>query len=403
MRAQSQIVPGSATDALMLERRRRGICLLIEHMNEHARDRAERRVCRQRLRQQRADRLAVAVSLGERWAASAPHSPAITTFLSDALAIANNQHEVRENVLLRSGCFHHIRLSLEAGTEAQQQLALALVRALCTSRHNRRELRRAGIIPPLVMLLLPSVAVQQQAGAAAALLALVQGDRAIGSANSNANATKACNVPNLKLLADYPDAVARLEAVASGGKSASNLLVSSLHGSISDSGVGGCSDHAKCEVTSITTQSDSCHSAGAASTGALSEILVPANSCAMDMGTSDPVADVSSSSVEAPASAPVTFKEERIDSAAASSAAAAFAAADASAILSLLRFTLPQAITARRNCGSVMYSDPDAVAPPPPGESSGASHTSRYLHLRQFSFLQNSFTPAVTAQSNGAV
>jgi hypothetical protein len=375
MRAQSQIVPGSATDAITLERRRRGICLLIEHMNEHARDRAERRVCRQRLRQQRADRLAAAVSLCERWAASAPHTPAITTFLSDALAIANNQHEVRENVLLRSGCFPHIRLSLEAGTEAQQQLALALVRALCTSRHNRRELRRAGIIPPLVMLLLPSVAVQQQAGAAAALLALVQGDRVGGSANSNSNSAKACNVPNLKLLADHPDAVARLEAVASGGKTGSNLLGSSLQCSMCDSGVIGCDGNAKQEVMSIAAQgaaADSLHAAGAASEDA---VLVSAETC--DMGTSNSDADAATSSVTS-ASAPITVKKERVDSAAASSAAAAFAAADASAILSLLRFTLPQAIAARKNCGSLIFSDPDAIAPPPPGESSGASHTSRY-------------------------
>lgn len=382
MRAQSLVsVPGSAMDAIMLERRRRGICLLIEHMNEHARDRAERRVCRHRLRQQRADRLAGAVCLCERWAASKPHTPVIITLLSDALAIANSPHEVRENILLRSGCFPHIRLSLEAGTEAQQQLALALVRALCTSRHNRRELRRAGIIPPLVMLLLPSVAVQQQAGAAAALLALVQGDRVNISANPNANATKAWNVTNLKVLADHPNAVVRLEAVASGGKTASNLLGSSLKGSISNSAVGGYSDNSKQEGASFVAQTAVVEprlAAGAASNDAVSEHAVSgsADSCDMETGASVPDVDATHSSV-GPASVPVTLKKERVDNAAASSAAAAFAAADAAAILSLIRFTLPQAIASRKNCGGVIYSDPDAVAPPPPGESSGASHSSR--------------------------
>jgi hypothetical protein len=201
MRAQrhpnsAAVLPGQATDAIMLERRRRGNCLLIEHMNEHARDRAERRVCRQRLRQQRADRLAVAAALCERWAAAVPDAPAAVAVLTEALAIASSQHEVRDNVLLRSGCCPHIRRSLEGGAEAQQQLALALVRAICTSRHNRRELRRAGVIPCLVMLLLPTVAVQQQAGAAAAILALVQGERS-GSGRSTA---AGCNVPNLNSL-----------------------------------------------------------------------------------------------------------------------------------------------------------------------------------------------------------
>jgi hypothetical protein len=381
LRAQSQSFSsyGSATDAIMLERRRRGICLLIEHMNEHARDRAERRICRQRLRQQRADRLAAAFALCERWAAAEPHTPAVITFLSEALAIANNQHEVRENVLLRSGCFFHIRLSLEAGTEAQQQLALALVRALCTSRHNRRELRRAGVIPPLVMLLLPVVAVQQQAGAAAALLALVQGDRV----SSGANAAKACNVPNLKLLADHPDAVARLEAVSSSSRTGGNLLAASLQAGMGDL-CGGCSaSDAKQESASVVMPTAQIEArqivSGAASTDAVSEhaVLVAADACGMQMGGQDPVHDdASTSAVSAPA--PVICKKGFVDTAAASSAAAAFAAADAAAILSLLRFTLPQALSARSKSGGVIHSDPDAVAPPLPGESSGASHTSRY-------------------------
>jgi hypothetical protein len=400
MRAQSQMIstPGSATDAILLERRRRGVCLLIEHMNEHARDRAERRVCRQRLRQQRADRLAAAVMLCERWVAVAPHTPAVINLLSEALAIANSQHEIRENVLLRSGCFPHIRLSLEAGAEAQQQLALALVRALCTSRHNRRELRRAGVIPPLVMLLLPSVAVQQQAGAAAALLALVQGDR-IGSGTHSG---KACNVPNLKLLADYPDAVARLEAVASGSKTVDTLFGLSSKVGMRDAGIS--SSDSKQEGASCAAPAGT-HLAvgGLASISTVNnhEVASSTNMCDMKTGAPDLNADSASSSTT-PAPAPVVCKLERVDSAAASSAAAAFAAADATAILSLIRFTLPQAITARSKSGSVIHSDPDAHAPPLPGESSGASHTSRYAStqllvvlLSSCSFKPSSFSPSL--------
>lgn len=390
-RAQSQSTssPGCATDGIMLERRRRGICLLIEHMNEHARDRAERRVCRQRLRQQRADRLAAAVTLCERWAAVVPHTPAVITFLSEALAIANNQHEVRENVLLRSGCFPHIRLSLQAGTEAQQQLALALVRALCTSRHNRRELRRAGIIPPLVMLLLPNVAVQQQAGAAAALLALVQGDRV----SSGTNFAKSCNVPNLKLLADHPDAVSRLEVVASGNKTASNLLGTSLHLRLNDAGDGGCISDPKQQCSRSSVEASPLevrNSIGVSNVNAVSSHAVLAAVDARDIESGDPVYEISTSA--APALAPVAFKKDFVDTAAASSAAAAFAAADAAAILSLLRVTLPQALAARSKSGGLIHSDPDALTPPLPGESSGASHTSRYVYtlirlLRWLSFV----------------
>jgi hypothetical protein len=377
MRAQSQSISasGSPTDAIMLERRRRGICMLIEHMNEHARERAERRVCRQRLRQQRVDRLAAAVALCERWAATEPRSPHVITILSEALSIANNQHEVRENVLLRSGCFSHIRLSLEAGTEAHQQLALALVRALCTSRHNRRELRRAGVIPPLVMLLLPVVAVQQQAGAAAALLALVQGDRV----SSASNFAKACNVPNLKLLADHPDVVTRLETVSSGGKTGSNLLGASLQGSMSNAGSNIYSGAAKQDSSAVVLTDTTKARHAAASGDTVSAISNAADAFCLEAGATDSIhEDAFTSAGTSAHAAPVVCKKDHVDTAAASSAAAAFAAADAAAILSLLRFTLPQALAARSKSGGVIYSDPDAVAPPLPGESSGASHTSRY-------------------------
>ena len=398
MRAQrhpnsAAVLPGQATDAIMLERRRRGICLLIEHMNEHARDRAERRVCRQRLRQQRADRLAVAAALCERWAEAVPDAPAAVAVLTEALAIASSQHEVRENVLLRSGCFPHIRRSLEGGAEAQQQLALALVRALCTSRHNRRELRRAGVIPCLVMLLLPTVAVQQQAGAAAAILALVQGERS-GSGRSTA---AGCNVPNLKLLADHADAMPLLEAVVAAGKQGSNILGAHLQGGLSDvavaaaavSGGGGGGDAMEegdhnCASAAATEAEDA---AGGASSAASSSHAGggAAAACNSEAVASDAAADSTLSSAApapAPAPAPARAKRELVgDSAAASSAAAAFAAADASAIISLLRHTLPQAIAARAGAkggaGGVVHSDPDALPPPPPGESSGASHTSR--------------------------
>jgi hypothetical protein len=378
MRAQSQSVSaaGSPTDAIMLERRRRGICLLIEHMNEHARERAERRVCRQRLRQQRADRLAAAVALCERWAASEPHAPHVITILSEALSIANNQHEVRENVLLRSGCFSHIRLSLEAGTEAHQQLALALVRALCTSRHNRRELRRAGVIPPLVMLLLPVVAVQQQAGAAAALLALVQGDRV----SCGTNFAKACNVPNLRLLADHPDAVTRLEAVSSGGKTGGNFLGASLQGSMSNAGsniYSGAAKHDSAGTAVVLTDTIKPRDV-AASGEIMSAFSGGADALCMEAAVKDSIHEHAFTSAGTSAHAAAVCKKDHVDTAAASSAAAAFAAADAAAILSLLRFTLPQALTARSKSGGVIHSDPDAVAPPLPGESSGASHTSRY-------------------------
>jgi hypothetical protein len=223
------------------------------------------------------------------------------------------------------------------------------------------------------MLLLPSVAVQQQAGAAAALLALVQGDR-----THSLLPGKACNVPNLKLLADYPDAVARLEAVASGSKTVDTLFGLSSKVSMRDAGIS--SSDSKQEGASCAAPAGTRLAVGGlASISAVNnhEVASSTNMCDMKTGTPDLNADSASSSTT-PAPAPVVCKLERVDSAAASSAAAAFAAADATAILSLIRFTLPQAITARSKSGSVIHSDPDAHAPPLPGESSGASHTSRY-------------------------
>ena len=195
-------------------------------------------------------------------------------------------------------------------------------------------------------------------------------------------------MPNLKLLADYPDAVARLEAVASGSKTVDTLFGLSSKVSMRDAGISSDStqEGASCAAPAGTHFA----AGGLANVSAVNnhEVASSTNMCDMKTGAPDLNADSASSSTT-PAPAPVVCKLERVDSAAASSAAAAFAAADATAILSLIRFTLPQAITARSKIGSVIHSDPDAHAPPLPGESSGASHTSRYASTQLFvSFIE---------------
>jgi hypothetical protein len=271
------------------------------------------------------------------------------------LAIACNQHEVRENVLLRSGCFPHIRL--------------ALIQALCTSRHNRRELRLCGVIPHLIMMLSPGLPAQQQAGSVAALLALMQGD-CVGCCKTPANA---CNVPNLQILADHPDAVARLEAIASGRKTSESCQIGAPINGCKGDAERSCTDAMQdCAASPASVSAEVCHAAFITEHTNFSS----SDSCCTKSIAVDSVADVSSA-LPVLASAPMC--RDLVECAPSSPASA-----DAVAILSLIRFTLPQSIADRIKRGIAVHSDPDALAPPPPGESSGASHTSRLTCIEKY-------------------